>query len=122
MKLQLATAAVALALAGGAALAHGTAQPRHGGTVQTANDLNFELVASADGVAIHIDDHGKPVPAAGFGGRLTLLAGGRTTQAELRAEGDRLLARGVQLDRGARVVAVIRDAQGRPITVRFVVP
>jgi len=53
---------------------------------------------------------------------ITLLAGGRTTQAELRAEGDRLLARGVQLDRGARLVAVIRDAQGRPITVRFVVP
>ena len=30
-----------------------------------ANDITYELVAQADGAAIHIDDHGKPVSVAG---------------------------------------------------------
>ena len=36
------------------ALAHGDAKPQHGGILQVANDLSFELVAQADLSLIHI--------------------------------------------------------------------
>ena len=40
------------------ALAHGDAKPQHGGILQVANDLSFELVAQADGATIYLMDHG----------------------------------------------------------------
>lgn len=40
------------ALSFNAALAHGGAKPEHGGVVQAASELSFELVATADGVVI----------------------------------------------------------------------
>lgn len=123
-KLYLTTAALALATALGlpaAALAHGVAEPRHGGVVQAAGDLSFELAATADGAAIFVDDHGKALPPAGFGGRLTVLHAGQSREAALQVAGDRLLARGLAVVPGARAVAVVTTARGQTLTLRFVV-
>jgi hypothetical protein len=117
-------AVLGLVLAGsglGPALAHGDAKPRHGGTVQVANDLVFELVAQPGGAALYIDDHGKPMPLAGVSGRLTVLNGSDKTEADLAPAGDRLEAKGVKLASGAKVVAALRTAAQKAITVRFTV-
>lgn len=104
-----------------AALAHGGATPQHGGIVQTAGDLGFELVSTADGAALYVDDHGKPVAPAGMTGKLTVLNGTQKSEADLVASGNRLEARGIKLAPGAKVVAALTTAQKKAVTVRFTI-
>jgi hypothetical protein len=103
------------------AMAHGEAKARHGGVVATASDLNFELVGTAAGAVIYIDDHGRPMPPTGMTGKLTVLKGSEKTEAELAVSGDRLEAKGVKLASGAKVVAALSTASKKAITVRFTV-
>jgi hypothetical protein len=104
-----------------AALAHGGAQARHGGVVTMASDLGFELVGTATGAAIYVEDHGKPMAPAGMTGKLTVLKGNEKSEAGLAVAGDRLEAQGVKLAAGAKVVAVLTTTAGKVITVRFAV-
>lgn len=60
------------------AMAHGAGQPRHGGIVQVASDVNFELVAEADGATLYLVDHDKPMSSKGITGKLTVLQGGKS--------------------------------------------
>ena len=108
-------------LSGNVALAHGGAEPRHGGVVATASDLGFEWVSTPAGVAIYTEDHGKAVVPTGMAGRLTVLNGSERSQADLAVVGDRLEAEGVKLAPGARVVAALTTPAKRAITVRFTV-
>lgn len=103
------------------ALAHGDLKPKHGGVAVHAHDLNFELVATPEGAVLHVDDHGKAVTLAGMRGKLTVLAGSDKTEAPLQAAGNTLIAKGLKLPPGAKVVAAITQAQGPSMTVRFVV-
>ena len=76
-------------MTGEQALAHGEARARHGGTAVMASDLGFELVGIPGGVALYIEDHGKPLPATGFRGKMVLLSGNEKSEAELVAIPDR---------------------------------
>ena len=114
-------AAVVVALSFNAAHAHGDAKPKHGGVVQTVNDVSFELVAQAEGAAIYIEDHEKPVPPAGVGGKLTVLSGADKTDAELKPAGDKLEAKGVKLVSGSKVVAFVSLADKKTVSLRFTV-
>lgn len=110
------------ALAGQTALAHGGAKPQHGGIVQVANDISFELVAEADGATLYLQDHGKPMASTGLAGKLTVLVGSEKSEAELKAAGEnKLRAQGIKLSSGAKVVALVSSASGKAITVRFTV-
>lgn len=101
------------------ASAHGTAPARHGGVVQSANDLSFELVATPDGAMLYVDDHDKAYDAKKLSGKLTVLQGSDRSEVPLTpAGGNQLEARGVRLDKGAKVVAVVTDER-RTTTVRF---
>jgi hypothetical protein len=104
-----------------AALAHGGAMPKHGGIAQAAGDLGFELVSTADGAALYVDDHGTPLSPAGMTGRMTVLNGTQKSEADLVAVGDRLEAKGIKLAKGAKVVAALTTAQKKAVTVRFTV-
>jgi hypothetical protein len=104
-----------------AALAHGGAAARHGGVVAVAGDLGFELVATPDGVAIYVDDHGKPMTPAGLKGKLTVLNGAEKSEADLVVAGDKLEAKGLKLAKGAKVVAALTTPAAKAITVRFTV-
>ena len=104
-----------------AALAHGSATSKHGGISQMAGDLGFELVSTPDGVALYVDDHGKPVAPAGIAGKLTVLNGTQKSEADLVAASDRLEAKGIKLAPGAKVVAALTTAQKKAVTVRFTV-
>lgn len=102
------------------ALAHGADKPRHGGVVQVANDVNFELVVDADGATIHLVDHGEPMPSQGISGKLTVLQGGQKSEADIQASGgNQLSAKGVKIASGAKIVAVLHNVEGKTATVRF---
>jgi hypothetical protein len=118
----LAAALLGLAAFGfNAALAHGDAKPKHGGVVQIASDLSFELVGTADGAAIYVEDHGKPMAPTGLKGKLTVLNGANKSEANLEVAGDKLEAKGIKLAPGAKVVAALVTPAAKAITVRFTV-
>jgi predicted lipoprotein with Yx(FWY)xxD motif len=116
-------AALALsALALNAAMAHGAGKPQHGGIVQVANDVNFELVVDANGATIYLVDHDEPMLSTGISGKLTVLQGDRKSEAEVKAAGDnKLRAEGIKIASGAKVVAVLNNVEGKTATVRFTV-
>lgn len=111
--------AAALALAPALVLAHGDIDAKHGGVTKMQNDLGFELVPQADGAAIYIEDHGKPVAVAGMSGKLTVLNGSQKSEAPLVPAGDKLEAKKVKVMQGSKVVATIQTADRKSITVRF---
>ena len=104
-----------------AAWAHGDAKARHGGVVAMASDLGFELVTTPAGVAIYVEDHGKPLAPTGMTGKLTVLNGREKSEAPLVVAGDKLEAKGVKLAPGAKAVAALTTPAKKAITVRFAV-
>jgi hypothetical protein len=109
------------ALSFNAAFAHGGGAAKHGGVVATASDLSFELVGSADGAFIYVEDHGRPMVPTDLRGKLTVLNGSEKSEADLVVAGDRLEAKGVKLAKGAKVVAALVTPAAKAITVRFTV-
>jgi hypothetical protein len=110
------------ALTMNAAMAHGAAAPRHGGIVQVANDVNFELVVEADGATIYLVDHDDDMPSKGISGKLTVLNGTQKAEVDVKAtEGNKLRATGVKIAAGAKVVAVLNNVEGKTATVRFTI-
>jgi hypothetical protein len=102
------------------AFAHGAAKPKHGGVVQSASDLSFELVPTGDGATLYVIDHDAEFDTAGTSGKLTALNGAEKSEAELKpAGGNKLEAKGVKLGKGAKVVAVLTTPAKKAITVRF---
>lgn len=118
-KLMMAAMLAAAALSGNV-YAHG-AKPKHGGIVQTASDLTFELVASGDTAKIYVEDHGKPVATTGATGKLTVLSGTEKAETALKSAADNTLeAKGVsKLTAGAKAVATINFADKKTVNVRF---
>ena len=103
-------------------LAHGDAKPQHGGILQVANDLSFELVAQADGATIYLMDHGKPLASKGITGKLTVLQGSNKIEADIKEAGDNTLrVLGVKLGKGDKLVAALSNIGGKSMTVRFAI-
>jgi hypothetical protein len=122
MKKLLASAVLGLSAIGfNVALAHGVGAPKLGGTVQSANDLSFELVAKDGDALIYVEDHGKPMAPTGMKGKLTVLSGDQKSEADLVEAGDKLQAKGIKLTTGDKVVAALMTPSAKAITVRFTV-
>lgn len=119
--LALVTMAIALAATGNV-FAHG-AKTKHGGIAQSANDLNFELVAKDGKATIYVEDHDEDFSTTGATGKLTILNGAEKTEVPLEAAGNNLLvAKGeVKLSKGAKVVAAITFADKSLVNVRFAI-
>lgn len=104
------------------AMAHGSAAPRHGGIVQEVNDVNFELVVEADGATIYLVDHDDDMPSKGISGKLTVLNGAQKSELDIKAaDGNKLRATGVKIAKGAKLVALLNNVEGKTVTVRFTV-
>ena len=100
--------------------AHGPAKAQHGGVVQKASDLTFELVRSEAGVTLYVDDHGTKKPTQGATGQLTVLSAGQKSLATLVPAGEnQLAAKGLKVAKGAKVVAAVTFADRKSVTVRF---
>ena len=109
----------ASALSFNTASAH-TDKPKHGGVVQAASDLSFELVSKGDAATIYVEDHGKPFATAGMSGKLTVLNGTEKSEAELKPAGDnRLEAQGVKLVTGSKAVASLTTPKKKTVSVRL---
>jgi hypothetical protein len=119
MKKLFAAAALGLAVVS-YAVAHGPEKAQHGGIVQAAGDLSFELVREGDGAALYVVDHGAVADASKFGGMLTVLNGADKSEAPLKPAGaNKLLAQPVKLVPGSKAVAAVSTAVGKTVTVRF---
>jgi hypothetical protein len=121
MKQQVAAISFGLLMVSTGVDAHSAAAPKHGGVVQAASELTFELVGTADGAVIYVEDHGKPMKTTGMSGKLTILNGTEKSEATLAPAGDTLEAKGVKVAKGAKVVAAITTPNKKGITVRFTV-
>ena len=111
------TAGIAIS---GQALAHG-ATPKHGGFVQSAGDLSFELVSKDGKPVIYVEDHGADFATKGASGRLTVLAGAKKSEAVLAHTSANMLSSksAMALPTGAKVVATIVLPGKDAISVRF---
>jgi hypothetical protein len=121
MKKLITLAAMVMAVAAsGNALAHGD-KPKHGGIVQSANDLAFELVNTNGKATLYVEDHGKPVPTAGATGKLTILNGAEKSEVPLEPTGENTLTtKGkAKLGKGAKAIAALTFADKKVVNVRF---
>jgi hypothetical protein len=112
---------LAAALTAGTAWAHGDGVARHGGIVQMAGELKLELVAKGDAAELYLDDHGEAVPTAKLTGKLTVLSGGNKSEAKLEPAGDKLVAKGVKLVKGDKVIAIVTTEDKQNNSARFVI-
>jgi hypothetical protein len=112
----------AAALAAGSAWAHGDEKARHGGLVQMAGEVKFELVSKGDSAEVYLDDHGQAIPTAKLSGKLTVLSGANKSEAKLEPAGnDKLVAKGVKLVKGDKVIALVTLADKSTSSARFVI-
>lgn len=115
-------AATAWTAAAGDKHAHGDAhKPKYGGVVKEVNEVQYELVATADSLVIYVEDHGKKVSSKGATAKLTLLNGSEKSEAVLSPAGDnKLEAKGTfKVGKGTKVVAVV-TLEGKAVqSVRF---
>ena len=122
MKRLFTLAVIAAALNAGAVWAHGDEKARHGGLVQMAGEVKFELVAKGDGAEVYLDDHGQAIPTKGLSGKLTVMSGSNKSEAKLEPEGtDKLVAKGVKLVKGDKVIALVTMADKSTSSARFVI-
>lgn len=113
---------MAAALQVGAAWAHGDEKARHGGLVQMAGEVKFELVARGDTAELYLDDHGATMPTAKLSGKLTVLSGSAKSEAKLEPAGnDKLVAKGVKLAKGDKVIALVTMEDKSTSSARFVI-
>jgi hypothetical protein len=104
------------------AMAHGPEAPKFGGTTAAAGDLGFELASQGDTVTLYVDDHGKPLATSGGRAKLTVLNGTEKSQAELTPTApNKLEAKGIKLNPGAKAVAEVTLPGKKVVTVRFTV-
>jgi hypothetical protein len=123
MKLQTLLIASSLALGSLAWAGPGDAshKPMQGGIVATVKDIDYELVATATNLRLHVRDHGKAVDVSKATAKLTLLTGSEKQEVELKPSGDKLEATGTfKVKTGTKVVAVISSG-AKQATARFVI-
>ncbi len=121
MKKLIAMIAMTITVAvSGNAIAHGD-KPKHGGVVQTASDLSFELVNQGGNATIYVEDHGKQLSTTGATGKLTVLNGTEKAEVPLEPAGEnRMVTKGeAKLVKGAKAIASMTFADKRTANVRF---
>lgn len=103
-------------------MAHGD-KPKHGGVVQAASDLSFELVNKDGNAIIYVEDHGKKLSTAGATGKLTVLNGAEKTEVPLEpANENTMVSKGeTKLPNGSKAIASLTFAGKKNVNVRFAV-
>lgn len=114
MNLRMTLASLALVVAplagAGAAFAHGSTKPQHGGIVQVSGDTMFELVRKPAGVELYISEHGETIPSSSATAKLTIASGGAKKDVSLVPAGsNKYVGKGVKLASGAKVTVTLVD-------------
>ncbi len=96
------------------------AKAQHGGVVSVVKDVNYELVAKGDIVALYVTDHGKPVDLKGASAKLTLLNATDKSEVTMAPANDRLEARGTfKVAANTKAMANVALPGKAPVAVRF---
>lgn len=96
-------------------------KPKYGGIVTEVKEIQYELVAKPDSIAIYVEDHGKKVDMKGGSATLTLLSASDKSEVKLTPAGEnKLEAKGAfKVGPGTKGIASVALA-GKPAqTVRF---
>ncbi len=94
-------------------------KPVHGGVMVEAKDVDVELVAKSEILAIYLSDHGKPLSPEGGNAKLTILNGSDKKDYDLLSTGDRFELKGFfSVPKGSKAIAVIK-LKSKVITARF---
>ena len=96
-------------------------KPKYGGVVTEVKEIQYELVAKPDSIAIYVEDHGKKVDTKGGSATLTLLSASDKSEVKLAPAGEnKLEAKGAfKVGSGTKGIASVALA-GKPAqTVRF---
>ena len=113
--------AASSAFAGGGHHENDEHKPKYGGVVTEQSEVQYELVAKSESIAIFVEDHGKKVDTKGATAKVLLLNGSEKTEVVLSPAGEnKLEAKGsFKIDKGTKAVAVVTLA-GKPAkSVRF---
>ena len=101
---------VAPLAAGGAAHAHGSTKPQHGGIVQVTGETMFELVNKPAGVELYISEHGEEIPSSSASAKLSIASGAAKKEVSLTpAGGNKYVAKGVKVTSGSKVIVTLVD-------------
>jgi hypothetical protein len=110
LKLSLA----ALAATAAPVLAHGGDHPMHGGQVLLVGETAFELVGKPAGAELYVVEDGDDIAAAGYTAKLTVDAAGKKTDyVAAPAGGNRFVAEGAKLPKGAKVGVLLINTQSK---------
>jgi hypothetical protein len=96
--------------AGGAAHAHGSTKPQHGGIVQVTGETMFEMVNKPAGVELYITEHGEDIPSSSASAKLSITSGAAKKEVSLTpAGGNKYVAKGVKVPSGSKVTVTLVD-------------
>lgn len=99
---------VAPMVAGGAAHAHGSMKPQHGGIVQMTGETLFELVTSPKGVELYVSEDDEPLASSSATAKLSIASGGAKKDAPLTpAGGNKYVAKGLKVASGSKVTVTL---------------
>lgn len=99
-------------------------KPKQSGIVQEVSEIQYEVVAKPDSVAIYIEDHGKKVDVKGAIAKVSFLNGVEKSGTMLApASENKLEAKGTfNVKSGTKVTAVVAMVGKATKTVRVFVP
>ncbi|WP_371194601.1 hypothetical protein [Glaciecola sp. SC05] len=99
--------------------AHGSLEPKHGGIVQEAHDMVFELVKEEKSVSLYIRDHGEDYSATDLVASIVVLAGKEKSEASFIPSGGNRMVADIAVSEGAKVLVRVTDDDHHPITIRY---
>lgn len=99
--------------------AHGSAEAKHGGIVQTSHDIVFELVRGESNISVYVEDHGAPVDTSKIKGSVMVLADGQKQDVALVHESGNKMTAEVSIPDGAKVLLKIDNGHDHGLTVRY---
>lgn len=95
-------------VAGGAAHAHGSMKPQHGGIVQMTGETLFELVTTPKGVELYVSEDDEPIASSGATAKLSIASGAAKKDAPLTpAGGNKFVAKGLKVASGSKVTVTL---------------
>jgi hypothetical protein len=93
---------------GGAAYAHGSMKPQHGGIVQMTGETLFELVNKPSGVELYVSEEDEPVASSSASAKLSIASGAAKREAPLTpAAGNKYVGSGVKIPGGSKVTVTL---------------
>lgn len=97
-------------------------KPQYGGVVAEAGMAQLEVVSKDGKVTVYATQHGQALDTTGTSGKLTILANGQKSEAQLQASGANTLSTNATIPKGAKLLLQIQMPNEKPLQARVVMP